>query len=155
MKLIHLLPPISNTKEKIIVEIRTKRNCQQSIRKYDRIVDSTLGAIAEKAAYVGSFVGSWASGCGAEMLTGVALISAGAPIALTYIGVLAVGGLVIGNMMGSIDDKIDKADLSHKVDDNHQNEDYITYDEEIYVYHDGTTETKRINVQNFTRIISK
>ena len=68
---------------------------------------------------------------------------------------MAVGGLVIGNMMGSIDDKIDKADLSHKVDDNHQNEDYITYDEEIYVYHDGTTETKRINVQNFTRIISK
>ena len=63
--------------------------------------------------------------------------------------------MTTSSMMSSLEYIIRKADLSHTVDDNHQNEDYITYDEEIYVYHDGTTETKRINVQNFTRIISK
>ena len=149
MKLIHLMPPISNTKEKIIVEIRTKRNCQQSIRKYERIVDSTFGSILEGAANVGSFVGSVGTGGVAGGLTMVALASAGLAVAPVTLGGLAVSWMTTSSMMSSLDDKIRKADLSHTVDGNHQNEDYITYDEEIYVYHDGTTETKRINVQNF------
>ena len=155
MKLIHLIPPISNAKEKIIVEINTKRNCQESIRKYDRIVDSTFGSILEGAAYVSCYTGSIATGLGTEALAIVALASASATIPFTIIGGTVVFGLTYLPMVTSLEDKIRKADLSHTVDDNHQNEDYITYDEEIYVYHDGTTETKRINVQNFTRIISR
>ena len=47
MKLIHCLAPISNAKEKIIVEIKTKRNCQESIKKYDRIIEDKNATIKE------------------------------------------------------------------------------------------------------------
>ena len=40
MKLVIVMHPISDIRDKIIVEIKEKRNCQKSIKKYDRIADN-------------------------------------------------------------------------------------------------------------------
>ena len=76
----------------------------------------------------------------------------GAPIAIPA---FIVWGVTSYLTKEKLDEKVKNADLKHKVDENHKNEDYITYDEITYVYHDGTEETKMINIKNFTRIISK
>ena len=156
MKLISLMPPISNTREKIIVEIKTKRNCQESIKKYDRMVKDEYGTAKEIAAGFGLGTSIGAIGDGAAAITVGALVSAGvtatAPILL--IGA-AAGGIAVYFGGGKLTEKFGKINFQEKVDDKYQNEDYITFDEETYVYHDGTTEVKRINVENFTRIISK
>ena len=156
MKLIRLMPPISNTREKIIVEIKTKRNCQESLKKYDRMVEDEYGSVKEVAASFGVGAGMGAIGDGVGAITMGALITAGvtatAPIVL--IGA-AAGGIAAFFGGKKLAEKVDKINFKEKADDNYQNEDYITFDEETYVYHDGTTEVKRINVENFTRIISK
>ena len=54
-----------------------------------------------------------------------------------------------------LDRKLEGTDWKNKTDKNHLNEDYITYDEVTYIYHDGTSEIRRINVENFTRIFAK
>lgn len=156
MKLIRIMSPINNTKEKIIVEIKTKRNCQESIKKYDRMIEDEYGTAKEIAAGAGIGAGLGAINGGVGAITMGALITAGvtatAPILL--IGA-AAGGLA--QYFGGIKilEKIGPFNFQQKVDDKYQNEDYITFDEETIVYHDGTTEVKRINVENFTRIISK
>ena len=156
MKLIELMPPISNTREKIIVEIKTKRNCQESIKKYNRMVKDEYGTAKEFAAGLGISAGVGAIGDGAAALTMGALVSAGvtatAPILL--IGA-AAGGIAYFFSGVKITEKFGNINFQEKVDDKYKNEDYITFDEETYVYHDGTIEVKRINVENFTRIISK
>ena len=156
MKLIRIMSPISNTTEKIIVEIKTKRNCQESIKKYYRMVKDEYGTTKEFAAGLGISAGAGAIGDGAAALTMGALVSAGvtatAPILL--IGA-AAGGIAYFFSGVKITEKFSNINFQEKVDDKYQNEDYITFDEETYVYHDGTIEVKRINVENFTRIISK
>lgn len=156
MKLIRIMSPISNTTEKIIVEIKTKRNCQESIKKYDRMIEDEYGTAKEIAAGAGIGAGLGVINGGVGAITMGALVTAGvtatAPILL--IGA-AAGGLA--QYFGGIKilEKIGPLSFQQKVDDKYQNEDYITFDEETIVYHDGTTEVKRINVENFTRIISK
>lgn len=90
------------------------------------------------------------------MASGTALaalgVTTGAPC---VIPALIVWGITSYLTKDKLDEKVKNADLKHKVDENYKNEDYITYDEITYVYHDGTEETKMINVKNFTRIISK
>ena len=156
MKLIELMPPISNTREKIIVEIKTKRNCQESIKKYDRMVKDEYGTAKEIAAFIGLGTGIGAIDSGAATVAVGALVSAGVTATAPIILIGAAAGGIVSYFCGEkLVEKIGKLDFQEKVDDNYQNEDYITFDEETYVYHDGTTEVKRINVENFTRIISK
>ena len=156
MKLIELMPPISNTREKIIVEIKTKRNCQESIKKYDRMVKDEYGTAKEIAAFIGLGTGIGAIDSGAATVAVGALVSAGVMATAPIILIGAAAGGIVSYFCGEkLVEKIGKLDFQEKVDDNYQNEDYITFDEETYVYHDGTTEVKRINVENFTRIISK
>jgi len=156
MKLFIVMHPISDIRDKIIVEIKEKRNCQKSIKKYDRIVDNPNGSFLENAAYGGSAAGSLAAGGGAFMASGTALaalgVATGAPC---VIPALVIWGITSYLTKDKLDEKVKNADLKHKVDENYKNEDYITYDEITYVYHDGTEETKMINIKNFTRIISK
>ena len=154
MKLISLSPPISNTKEKIIVEIKTKRNCQESISKYDRMIKDEYGGI--KAFFAGAGIGG-ASGLVGDGAAALAIsafgVTGGLPIILTAGGAWLLGSTVTGY---NLDKKLlDGVDFYTKVDDKTQNEDYITFDEETYIYHDGSKEIKRINIENFTRIISK
>jgi len=157
MKLISLSPPISNTKEKIIVEIKTKRNCQESISKYDRMIKDEYGGIKAFFADFGIGCASGLVGDGAAALAIGGLtafgVTAGLPIILTAGGAYLLGTTVTGY---NLDKKLlDGVDFHTKVDDKTQNEDYITFDEETYIYHDGSKEIKRINIENFTRIISK
>jgi len=156
MKLLYFLSPISNTKEKIIVEIRTKRNCQESIKKYDRIIKDKYGQIKCGLAAFASEVVPASLIPTADYLVLEGLAAAG----ITALGpiTIVVGAASIityGITSYAINKKFNETDWYHTIDNNHLNEDYITYDEETYVYHDGTTESKRINIQNFTRIISK
>ena len=52
-------------------------------------------------------------------------------------------------------EKVDEIDYEHTVENNTPNEDYSAIDKDIYIYNDGTTEIKRTNVKEFTRIIEK
>ena len=83
MKLVIVMHPISDIRDKIIVEIKEKRNCQKSIKKYDRIVDNPNGSFLENTAYGGSSTGFLAAGGGAFMASGTVLaalgVTSGAP----------------------------------------------------------------------------
>ena len=155
MKLIALSPPISNTKEKIIVEIKTKRNCQESISKYNRMIKDEYGGIKKFFALAGITGASSLVGFGTEALAIAGLTAfgvTGLPAILIAEGAGVLGGFPIYYKLA---EKCEGVDFSTKVDDKYQNEDYITFDEETYIYHDGSKEIKRINIKNFTRIISK
>ena len=148
--------PISNMKEKIIVEIKRKYNCQESIKKYDRMIKDENGTLKKVASYLGVTAGSCATGYATEIAVGSAMLAAGVVSAPVVIGGMILSGIIstiIPEFIGY--DKLDKVDFEHRVDDKLQNEDYITFDEEIIIYHDGTKEIRRINVENYTRIISK
>ena len=140
--------PISNMKEKIIVEIKRKRNCQESIKKYERMIEDEKGTAKKVASYVGTWAGTTAGGTALGMAGGIGL-------AAIFFGVGAVGGVIGYIAQRKIYNKLDEVDFDHTEDPNYQNEDYITFDEETIIYHDGTSEIRRINVENFTRIIAK
>ena len=156
MKLITLLPPISNTKEKILVEIKTKRNCQESISKYNRMIKDEYGGLKKDLAAIGVSAVSGLAGFGTEVLTiaGVLALNVTAPIPI-ILTVFGAPFLSYGGSLYFLLGKLEGVNFSTKVDDKYQNEDYITFDEETYIYHDGSSEIKRINIENFTRIITK
>ena len=77
----------------------------------------------------------------------------GCCISSNFFGVVAVGGLIGFIAQRKIYKKLDEVDFDHSVNDIYQNEDYITFDEETIIYHDVTSEIRRINVKNFTIII--
>ena len=155
MKLTELLGPINNNKEKIILKITTTK-CWESLKKYDRYIDDENGNIKLGASAVGTGVGTFALSSGAQLLAAGGLtalgVTAAAPI---FIVTGVIGGLVYGLALPKIIENLGEVDFYHKVDEEYQNEDYIEFDEETYFYHDGSTETKRINIQYFTRVISK
>ena len=164
----YLLPPLSDMQDKIIVEIRHKRNCRESVRKYNReIVDNSMGAkfkrgLAKAGGALAGVVAGAATGFGSLIGVGYVascFVTGGLPVAIVGMA-YAVGGLTGLTVCGSVaSSKIDSINNDHSmnycIDENTQNEDYITFDEETYVYHDGTTETRRINVESFTRVIAK
>ena len=147
---------MESSNKKAIVEIRTKRNCQKSLRKYDRKIEDKYGLIKEVAAIIGTTASSFLLGGGASTIALGTLtvmgITASAP--LTIIGLAAYGitGIFTAKKLGS---DIEEADLWNKVDDKFINEDYIVYDEETFLYEDGTVEVKRTNVKKLTRVIPK
>ena len=147
---------MESSNKKTIVEIRTKRNCQKSLRKYDRKIEDEYGLIKEVAAIIGTTASSFLIGGGASTIALGTLtmmgITASAP--LTIIGLAAYGitGIFTAKKLGS---DIEEADLWNKVDDKFINEDYIVYDEETFLYEDGTVEVKRTNVKKLTRVIPK
>ena len=147
---------MESSNKKTIVEIRTKRNCQKSLRKYDRKIEDEYGLIKEVAAIIGTTASSFLIGGGASTIALGTLtmmgITASAP--LTIIGLAAYGitGIFTAKKLGS---DIEEADLQNKVDDKFINEDYLVYDEETFLYEDGTVEVKRTNVKKLTRVIPK
>ena len=147
---------MESSNKKAIVEIRTKKNCQKSLRKYDRKIEDEYGLIKEVAAIIGTTASSFLIGGGASTIALGTLtmmgITASAP--LTIIGLAAYGitGIFTAKKLGS---DIEEADLWNKVDDKFINEDYIVYDEETFLYEDGTVEVKRTNVKKLTRVIPK
>ena len=147
---------MESSNKKTIVEIRTKRNCQKSLRKYDRKIEDEYGLIKEVAAIIGTTASSFLIGGGASTIALGTLtmmgITASAP--LTIIGLAAYGitGIFTAKKLGS---DIEEADLRNKVDEKFINEDYIVYDEETFLYEDGTVEVKRTNVKKLTRVIPK
>ena len=147
---------MESSNKKTIVEIRTKRNCQKSLSKYDRKIEDEYGLIKEVAAIIGTTASSFLIGGGASTIALGTLtmmgITASAP--LTIIGLAAYGitGIFTAKKLGS---DIEEADLRNKVDDKFINEDYIVYDEETFLYEDGTVEVKRTNVKKLTRVIPK
>ena len=147
--------PISNMKEKIIVEIKRKRNCQESIKKYERMIEDEKGTVKRVASYIGTWAGTTAGGTALGCVGAVGLAAVGVTAAPVFLTVGAVGGLIGFLAQRKIYNKLDEVDFEHTVDKNYQNEDYITFDEETIIYHDGTSEIRRINVENYTRIIAK
>ena len=147
---------MESSNKKTVVEIRTKRNCQKSLRKYDRKIEDEYGLIKEVAAIIGTTASSFLIGGGASTIALGTLtmmgITASAP--LTIIGLAAYGitGIFTAKKLGS---DIEEADLRNKVDEKFINEDYIVYDEETFLYEDGTVEVKRTNVKKLTRVIPK
>ena len=147
---------MESSNKKTIVEIRTKRNCQKSLRKYDRKIEDEYGLIKEVAAIIGTTASSFLIGGGASTIALGTLtmmgITASAP--LTIIGLAAYGitGIFTAKKLGN---DIEEADLWNKVDDKFINEDYLVYDEETFLYEDGTVEVKRTNVKKLTRVIPK
>ena len=147
---------MESSNKKAIVEIRTKKNCQKSLSKYDRKIEDEYGLIKEVAAIIGTTASSFLIGGGASTIALGTLtmmgITASAP--LTIIGLAAYGitGIFTAKKLGS---DIEEADLWNKVDDKFINEDYIVYDEETFLYEDGTVEVKRTNVKKLTRVIPK
>ena len=147
---------MESSNKKTIFEIRTKRNCQKSLRKYDRKIEDEYGLIKEVAAIIGTTASSFLIGGGASTIALGTLtmmgITASAP--LTIIGLAAYGitGIFTAKKLGS---DIEEADLWNKVDDKFINEDYMVYDEETFLYEDGTVEVKRTNVKKLTRVIPK
>ena len=147
---------MESSNKKAIVEIRTKRNCQKSLKKYDRKIEDEYGLIKEVAAIIGTTASSFLIGGGASTIALGTLtmmgITASAP--LTIIGLAAYGitGIFTAKKLGS---DIEEADLWNKVDDKFINEDYLVYDEETFLYEDGTVEVKRTNVKKLTRVIPK
>ena len=155
MKLTELIDPISNNKEKIILKITTTK-CRESLKKYDRYIDDENGNIKLGASAVGTGVGTLALSSGAQLLAVGGLTALGVTAVAPIVIVTGViGGLVYGLAFPKIIENLGEVDFYHKVDKKYQNEDYIEFDEETYFYHDGSTETKRINIQYFTRVISK
>ena len=154
-KLTSIIPPMKNINEKVLEEIRLKKKCKETIRIYDRILEDKYGTIKSVAANVGSSIGSKIVKGGLGIFTIAACISAGIVSAPAFM----VGGAVAGAASAFADvkifNKIKEVDFHHKVDEKFQNEDFIIYDEETYIYHDGTTEVKKINVEKFSRIIPK
>lgn len=147
--------PISNMKEKIIVEIKRKRNCQESIKKYDRLIEDENGTLKKVGAKAGVWAGTTALSGIASYIGCAALAAAGVVSAPVFLIGSAAVGVAFGIAQGKGIRKLNEVDFDHRVDDRYQNEDYITFDEETIVYHDGTSETRRINVDYYTRIISK
>ena len=153
---INYIPPKNNSKEKKIIKIITKKNCQESIKKYDRIIEDEYGLIKEVAAIIGITASSFLIGGGASTIAIGTLtvmgITASAP--LTIIGLAAYGitGIFSAKKLGN---DIEEADLRNKVDEKFINEDYIVYDEETIMYEDGTVEVKKTNVKKLTRVIPK
>ena len=148
--------PISNTKEKIIIEIKRKRGCQESIKTYERMIKDENGNIKKGASYFGVWAGTSTLGGVVSMVATGALLAAGATAAAPIV----IPGMIIGGIVGGVVQskgfkKLDDVDFDHTVDKNYLNEDYITFDEDIIKYHDGSTETRRINIENYTRIIAK
>lgn len=147
--------PISNSKEKIIIEIKRKRNCQESIKKYDRMIEDEKGSLKKVASYVGGWTGATATGTALSTVGAAGLTVVGVASAPVFLGVGLVGGVIALIAQKKIFNKLDEVDFEHTVDDKYQNEDYITFDEETIIYHDGTSEKRKVNIDYFTRIISK
>ena len=59
---------MESSNKKAIVEIRTKRNCQKSLRKYDRKIEDEYGLIKEVAAIIGTTASSFLIGGGASTI---------------------------------------------------------------------------------------
>ncbi len=114
------------------------------------------GTLKKVASYLGVTAGSWVTEFATEFAVGSAMLAAGVVSAPVVLGGAFLSGAISYALPISIGfDKLNKVDFEHRVDDKLQNEDYITFDEEIIIYHDGTKEIRRINVENYTRIISK
>lgn len=152
-KQIYLLPSLDNIKEKIIVDIIHKRNCQESIKKYNRIIVDEYGTLKRVGANIGGCIINFGIGAlGGTAIIGTCGLGTGVvvPALVTLGSVVGISATGIG-----VSSAINNIDYEHCVDDKTQNEDYITFDEDTYIYHDGTKEVKKINVQEFTRIIEK
>ena len=79
-------------------------------------------------------------------------ITATAPLSVIGLTAYGITGIFTAKKLSK---DIEKADLRNKVDEKFINEDYIVYDEETYLYDDGTKEVKRINIKKCTRVIPK
>ena len=150
-------PPINDKiSKKIIVDIQTKKNCQKSIKKHDRLIKDPNGTIKSISAKVGGTVGTLAAGTGGFFGSGMSLaalgVATGAPCTIPA---LIVGGIVFYFVGDKLHDKITKTDFEHQIDENFQLEDYEVFDEETYIYNDGTSEVKHVNVNLLQRIIAK
>ena len=156
IKLIQTIQPISNSKEKILIEIKTRKKCKETIGIYDIVHKDKYGGIKKNVAKTGLFAATWAS----YLSSGTLAITALAAVGVTAFAPLAIAGIAVGSFTGisvgnKISDKIKKTNFEYNVDENFKKEDFIIYDEETYFYHDGTVEVKKINIENCTRIIPK
>ena len=156
MKLVCALPPITSVKDKLIIDIIYKRNCQESIEKYDRYINDENGTLKCVVANSVALGGTLTLSKAAEAFSMCALMSAGVasfpPIAI--VGMAAYG---ITTLLGfKIINKVNDVDWNHKKDSKFLEEKYITFDEMTYVYHDNTKSVPfRINIEYFTRAVSK
>ena len=125
----------------------------KKIRKKNK---DEYGSIKEVAAIIGTTASSFLVGgrastraIGTLTLLG---ITATAPLSIIGLAAYGITGIFTAKKLGS---DIEEADLWNKVDDKFINEDYIVYDEETFLYEDGTVEVKRTNVKKLTRVIPK
>ena len=156
MKLMQTIQPISNSKEKILLEIKTRKKCKETIGIYDIVHKDKYGGIKKNAAKTGLFASTFASTFSDTTLAMGTLAAIGS----TAFGPLLIAGMAIGSFTGfsvgsRIEEIIKKTNFEYNVDENFKKEDFIIYDEETYFYHDGTVEVKKINIENCTRIIPK
>ena len=146
----------NNSMEKKIIEMTTKKNCEQSIKKYERKIEDEYGSIKEVAAIIGTTASSFLIGGGASTIVIGTLtvmgITASAPLTIFGLAAYGITGIFTAKKLGS---DIEEANLRNKVDEKFINEDYIIYDEETYLYDDGTKEVKRTNIKKCTRVIPK
>ena len=150
------IPSKNNSKEKKIIEMTTKKNCEQSIKKYERKIEDEYGSIKEVAAIIGTTASSFLVGGGASTIAIGTLtllgITATAPLSIIGLAAYGITGIFTAKKLSK---DIEKADLRNKVDEKFINEDYIVYDEETLLYDDGTKEVKRTNIKKCTRVIPK
>ena len=141
IKSVSLAPPVSNTSEKVIIEIKTKK-CKETLRIYDKYKDNAFQKVKEKIEIAGiNYIYPYLTN---NSVKSVLLSSVGFAF-FPVITPLIIGGSYLAcNYLGK-----------KKIDDKFQNEDFIIFDEETYIYHDGSTEIKRINIEKFTRTIPK
>ena len=145
-----------DSKEKNIIKIITKKNCEKSIKKYERLIEDEYGLIKEVSAIIGTTASSFLIGGGASTIVIGTLtvmgITASAPLTIFGLAAYGITGIFTAKKLGS---DIEEANLRNKVDEKFINEDYIVYDEQTYFYDDGTVEVKRINEKKLTRVIPK
>ena len=141
IKSVSLAPPVSNTSEKVIIEIKTKK-CKETLRIYDKYKDNAFQKVKEKIEIAGiNYIYPYLTN---NSVKSVLLSSVGFAFFPVITPLIIGGSYLASNYLGT-----------KKIDDKFQNEDFIIFDEETYIYHDGSTEIKRINIEKFTRTIPK
>ena len=142
IKSVGLVPPVSNASEKVIIEIKTKK-CKETLRIYDKYIENAFEKEKEKTEI--------------ERVNNLNLIhELTTPTLLRTVEAIVEWNLFIPNaIFNGCSYLASKFFGKKKIDDKFQNEDFIIFDEETYIYHDGSTEIKRINIEKFTRTIPK
>jgi hypothetical protein len=156
VKLVCALPRITSVKDKLIIDMIIKRNCEESIGKYDRYITDENGTMKCVLANTMALGGTLTLSKGAGVLSMGALMTAG----VASFPIIAIGGLAaygITSLLGlKLIDKLREVDWDKKKDSNFLEEEYITFDEVTYIYHDNTKSNPiRINIEYFYRAISK